>query len=235
MSAVVSERLLIVDDDVALRQELGTSLAAHRYSVLEASDGQTALQLAGQLRPDAIILDVDLPDITGFEVTVRLRARTWTPILILSASQDEQSVVHALDLGADDYLTKPFRFNELLARLKAALRRKHSPVTLGLLHCGPLTMDQDARVVWVEGQTVALTPHEFSILQVLMQNQGRVVTHAQMVQAIWGPDSPKHKRLLRVHVCDIRRKLERFGNLAEYLCNKPGVGYLLAAPSDLET
>lgn len=224
------ESVLVVDDDPSLRQLLRISLEAHGYGVDEAGSGTAALELARALGPDAVLLDLGLPDMSGLEVARRIRGWTWVPIVVLSVQDDEATVVEALDSGADDYLSKPFRVNELLARLRASLRRKHASISRGTLACGLLSLNQDARSVWVNGVEVRLTPNEFSVLQVLMQNEGRVMTHKQILGAVWGDESMYETQILRVHISNLRKKLERFDSLAQYIRNEPGVGYRLLAP-----
>lgn len=222
--------VLVVDDDFSLREFLKISLQAHGYQTLEAPTGEQALELAASVLPDAVLLDIGLPDGSGLEVTRSLREWTSIPILVVSVRDDEETIVQALDGGADDYLSKPFKVNELLARLRAALRRKGSILQEATLVCGVIVLDGDRRLVEVQGQRVALTPNEFSLLQVLMQNQGKVVTHKQLLRAVWGEKFLNEVQLLRVHVSNLRKKLEVFDGLPRYLSNEPSIGYRLSAP-----
>jgi len=227
-----SATLLVVDDEASLREFLSISLSAHNYKILEAGTGQEALQAAAQHKPDAILLDWGLPDISGVEVTRNLRQWTWIPILFVSVRDDEETIVNALDAGADDYLTKPFRLPELLARLRAALRRKPDRVSEGVLTCGQIRLDQDARTVNVSGHRINLTPNEFGILQQLLLNQGRVVSHRQLLNSVWGEGQTPETHILRVHVSNLRKKLEAFESLPEYITNEPGIGYRLTSPEE---
>lgn len=227
---MANSTVLVVDDDFSLREFLKISLQAHGYKTLEAPTGRQALELAATSLPDAILLDLGLPDGSGLEVTRSLREWTSIPILVVSVRDDEETIVQSLDDGADDYLSKPFKMNELLARLRAALRRKGTVLQEATLVCGAIVLDPDRRFVEVTGQRVALTPNEFSLLQVLMQNQGRVVTHKQLLRAVWGEKFLSETQLLRVHVSNLRKKLEVFEGLPRYLSNEPSIGYRLSAP-----
>ncbi len=224
--------VLVVDDDAALREFISISLSAHSYRVLQADCGEEALRSVRSHNPDAILLDWGLPDLSGVEVTRQLRQWTWTPILFISVRDDEETIVSALDAGADDFLNKPFRLPELLARLRAALRRKPGAVYEGVLRCGEIVLDRDSRVVTVSGQRANLTPNEFAILMQLMLNQGRVVSHRKLINAVWsGADEPD-THILRVHMSNLRKKLEAFEGLAEYITNEPGIGYRLSYSED---
>ncbi len=230
-----SATVLVVDDESPLREFLNISLTAHNYRVIEADCGEGALEAVRQHSPDAVLLDWGLPDISGVEVTRELRTWTWTPVLFVSVRDDEETIVNALDAGADDYLTKPFRLPELLARLRAALRRKPGQVTEGVLRCGKITLDRDTRTVQVADNRINLTRNEFGILQQLMLNQGRVVSHRQLIHAVWGESQAPETHLLRVHLSNLRKKLEAFESLPEYITNEPGIGYRLSAPEEPTT
>ena len=224
--------ILVVDDEGPLREFLNISLAAHNYRMIEADCGEAAIQAVQAHKPDAILLDWGLPDMSGVEVTRALRKWTWTPILFVSVRDDEETIVSALDAGADDYLTKPFRLPELLARLRAALRRKPGTVSEGVLRCGKISLDQDSRNVTVAGNRINLTPNEFGILQQLMLNQGRVVSHRQLLHSVWGEAQAPETHILRVHLSNLRKKLEAFDSLPEYITNEPGIGYRLTPPEE---
>ena len=230
LSKEESKTVMVVDDDFALRQFLRISLSAKGYRVLEAECGSEALHLAQQSKPDAILLDLGLPDMSGLEVARRLRTWTWTPLLVVSVQDEESVTVEALDIGADDYLTKPFKLNELLARLRASIRRSHLLHSEGIMSCGAISLDQDRRMVTVKGCRVSLTPNEYSILQFLMQNEGRVLTHRQLLEKVWGPEFVNETQLLRVHISNLRKKIEGFESLPQYIGNEPGVGYRLSVP-----
>jgi len=224
--------ILVVDDDAPLREFISISLSAHSYNVLQADCGEEALRQVRTLNPDAVLLDWGLPDLSGVEVTRQLRQWTWTPILFVSVRDDEETIVSALDAGADDFLNKPFRMPELLARLRAALRRKPGVVYEGLLRCGEIVLDRDARAVTVGGQRANLTPNEYGILLQLMLNQGRVVSHRKLIHAVWGDAEGPDTHSLRVHVSNLRKKLEAYESVAGYITNEPGIGYRLTSPED---
>lgn len=226
----MNQTILVVDDDPALREFLKISLESRGYEALEAAHGTSALELTRKHDPDALLLDLGLPDMSGLEVIRHLRDYMSTPILVISVEDAEEVVVQALDGGADDYLTKPFRLSELLARLRAALRRQPHLLKTAPLQCGPLCLDPESREVKVSDHSVSLTPNEFSILKILVENQGRVVTHKHLLRAVWGEAYLEETQLLRVHVSNLRRKLEAFQELAHYLRNEPSIGYRLSPP-----
>lgn len=221
-------RVLIVDDEPAIRRFLRTSLGAHGYSVHEASSGNEALQVVAAVRPDAIILDLGLPGIAGLEVTRCLREWTQTPIIILSVESDETAKIAALDAGADDYLTKPFSTGELLARLRVVLRRSAKRDGEPVFVTGDLVVDLTAHTVCLRGAEVQLTPTEYSLLKLLVVNANKLLTHRQLVREIWGGahyEGAQH--LLRVNISNLRRKLESDPARPRYIVTEPGVGYRL--------
>lgn len=219
-----SEKLLIVDDEDAIRKFLRIALTGEGYEVLEASTGQQAVELVRERQPDAVLLDLGLPDLDGLEVTRQVRLWSWVPILFVSVNEDERLKIEAFDAGADDYLCKPFSVDELMARLRAALRRKHILPQGGRLRCGLLVLDQDAREVLVGHERVNLTKNEFAVLQVLMQRQGKLVSHRQLLQEVWGPGYEQDTHMLRVNISNLRKKLE-IGDSPRYLVNEQGIGY----------
>jgi two-component system, OmpR family, KDP operon response regulator KdpE len=223
--------VLIVEDDAQVRRFLRTSLPAHGFRVLEAEDGGQALRLAAQYVPEIVLLDLGLPDLDGLEVLQKLRAWSRAPIVVLSARGQERIKVEALDAGADDYLTKPFGFPELLARLRVALRRAQYPAQSGgRFVCGYLQIDFEARRVISDGNEVHLTPIEFRLLTVLARHAGKVVTQKQLLTEVWGPHSVEHGEYLRVYMTHLRRKLEPGEGRARIFRTEAGVGYRLECP-----
>jgi two-component system, OmpR family, KDP operon response regulator KdpE len=223
-------RVLIIDDEVGIRRFLRTSLSAHGYSVHEASSGDEALQVVPAVRPDVIILDLGLPGIGGTEVTRCLREWTQTPIIILSVEGEESAKIAALDAGADDYLTKPFGPGELLARIRATLRRTTKPEGEPVFLTGDLRVDLAAREVRLRDAEVQLTPTEYSLLKTLVVHANKLLTHGQLVREVWGGahyEDAQH--LLRVNISNLRRKLETDPARPQYILTEPGVGYRLRA------
>ncbi len=222
-----SVRVLVVDDEPAIRRFLRTSLTAHGYTVFEASGGQEALTEVIAHRPDVILLDLGLPDIDGIDVTRRLREWSPIPIIILSVRGQEEDKIAALDAGADDYLTKPFGIGELLARLRATLRRTAAPAAEPVYTVDALTVDLARRVVTVAGREPQLTPTEYDLLRVMVNNAGKVMTHRQLLRQVWGMGYEQETHLLRVNVSNLRRKLEPDPARPQYILTEPGVGYRL--------
>ena len=220
-------RVLIVDDERAIRRFLNAALTAHGYDVFEATTGEDALAAAVTRRPDLIILDLGLPGIDGIEVTQRLREWSQVPILVLSVREWEGDKVNALDAGADDYLTKPFGIGELLARMRVALRRATQPQAMPLFRVGDLAVDLARRSVTFAGEEIALTPTEYDLLRVLVQNAGKVLTHNHLLRQVWGPGYGGELHLLRVNVSNLRRKIEPIPGRPRYIVTEPGVGYRL--------
>jgi two-component system KDP operon response regulator KdpE len=222
--------ILVVDDEAAIRRFLRVSLSAHGYGVAEAVNGEEALAQAVAHEPDLIILDIGLPDVNGVEVTRRLREWSDVPIVILSVLGSEADKVQALDAGADDYVTKPFGLAELLARMRAAIRRMRSGAPGPLFTTDELVVDLARRAVTVRGQPVHLTPNEYELLRLLVTHAGKVLTHRQLLSQVWGNEQANDAHLLRVHVSNLRRKLERDAARPKYILTEPGVGYRLPAP-----
>ncbi|NLF00189.1 MAG: response regulator [Anaerolineales bacterium] len=218
-------RVLVVDDERAIRRFLQTALTAHGYDVVEAATGEEALTATVAQRPDLIILDLGLPGIGGVEVARRLREWTNLPILVLSVCDQEESKIEALDAGADDYLTKPFGIGELLARIRVAVRRASQPQGGPLFETGDLVVDLARRLVLRAGEQIALTPTEYDLLRVLVSNSGRVMTHSQLLNRVWGPGYQGELHLLRVNVSNLRRKIEPVPSRPSIIVTEPGVGY----------
>ncbi len=215
---------LIIEDEIQMRRLLRVGLEGAGYKVGEASDGQQGLQEIVYQRPDVVLLDLGLPDMDGVEVLKRLREWSHVPVVVLTVREDEHDKVRALDAGADDYLTKPFSTAELLARLRAVQRRAPEAQEEPVFVCGDLTMDFVARTVAVKGREVHLTATEYSLLHELVRHAGKVVTHKQLLRAVWGPQAETQSQYLRVYITHVRQKLESAGRLIR---NEPGVGYRL--------
>jgi two-component system KDP operon response regulator KdpE len=225
-------KILVVEDDDSVRRVLASTLPAHGFDVLEAATAADALRDAAQYVPDVVLLDLGLPDVDGIEVTKRLREWTTMPIVVLTARGQEAAKVDALDAGADDYVTKPFGFPELLARLRVALRhgtRSAGVAPDAVFQTGPLRVDLGRRQVLVDGTEVHLTPTEYKLLVVLVKNAGRVVTHRQLLREVWGPLSPEQNRYLHVYMTYLRRKLEPNASRSRLFETEAGVGYRLRA------
>jgi len=218
--------VLVVDDEPQFLRALETNLRGAGYEVETATTMQEALIAAGLRPPDAVILDLLLPDGTGTEVCRELRAWTEVPIVLVSAVGDEAEKIAALDAGADDYVTKPFAMGELLARLRAALRRA-GPTGDPVLEVGPIRLDLDKQSVTVDGRAVHLTPHEYRILRLLALNPGKLLTHRAILQEVWGPAYGAESNYLHVYVSQLRRKLEPDPSRPQYLVTEPGAGYRL--------
>jgi two-component system KDP operon response regulator KdpE len=220
-------KVLLVDDDATLRRTLGIGLRAEGYDVLIAADGRTALQALREDRPDVVVLDLGLPDVSGVEVLRQLRAWSTTPVVVLSARAESPEKVQALDLGADDYVTKPFGMEELLARLRVATRRAGSD--LPVLETDDLVVDLPARRVTKDGNVVRLTPTEWGILEMLVRTPGRLVSQQDLLHQVWGPTYGKETNYLRVYVGGLRKKLEDDPASPRHLITEPGMGYRFEA------
>lgn len=219
-------RVLVVDDEPQFARALATSLRGGGYEVETAGTAKDALTAAGLNPPDAFVVDLRLPDGSGREVTRELRTWSEAPIIVVSAVGDEDEKIAALDAGADDYVTKPFAIGELLARLRAALRRA-GPAGEPVLEVGPIRVDLDAHTVTVNGERVHLTPHEFDLLRVLAQHPGKLLTHRALLHEVWGPAYGDESNYLHVYVSQLRRKLEPDAARPRHLLTEPGAGYRL--------
>ena len=220
-------RVLIVDDEIAIRRFLRTSLQANGYTVYEASNGDAALVEVVNRRPDLVILDLGLPGMDGLEVTRQLREWSHVPILVLSVKDQERDKIAALDAGADDYLTKPFGVGELMARMRVAIRHANKPANEPIFKSGELTVDLANRVVTVNDEEVSLTPTEYELLRILVLNAGKVLTHHQIIRALWGEGYRNETHLLRVNISNLRRKIEPDPSRPRHIVTEPGVGYRL--------
>jgi two-component system KDP operon response regulator KdpE len=224
-------KILIVEDERPLRRLLRATLVSHGYAAIEAADAREAIAMATQHNPDLVLLDLGLPDRDGLEVTKEMREWSSAPIIVLSARGRESDKVEALDQGADDYLTKPFGMEELLARVRVALRRSsgRDPSESNEIAVGPLKVDLASHEVRVRGELVHLTPIEFRLLVLLAKNAGRVMTHRQILHDVWGPQTENQTHYLRVYMTHLRRKLEVDPARPQLLLNEPGVGYRMRA------
>jgi two-component system KDP operon response regulator KdpE len=223
-------RVLVVDDERQILRALEMKLRNAGYTVDTAATAKEALAQAAMRPPEAVILDVLLPDGNGTDVARELRKWSSAPILVLSAVGEEREKIAALDAGADDYVTKPFSGDELLARLRAALRRT-APSGNPVLEIGDLRIDREKRSVTRNGEPVALTPTEWDLLRLLAENEGKLLTHPAILRAIWGPAYREESNYLHVYVSHLRRKIEPDPARPRYLLNQPGVGYRLVSPS----
>jgi two-component system KDP operon response regulator KdpE len=219
-------RILVVDDEVQLRRALKRTLDGHGYAVREAEDGATALQEFEAFRPDVVLLDLMLPDMSGVDVCRELRRNYVTPIIVLSVVGDEQAKVAALDEGADDYLAKPFGSDELLARIRVALRRgSTNRAQQATIVAGDLNIDLERRTVRLRGEEVHLTPTEYSLLKYLATNAGKVLTHPMILRAVWGADYAEDAQILRTYINQLRAKLGDDPAAPRFIRTDPGVGY----------
>jgi two-component system, OmpR family, KDP operon response regulator KdpE len=219
-------RILVVDDEAQIRRALATNLRARNYDVDLAESGEQALQLAADHHPDLVLLDLGLPGIDGVDVVEGLRVWTDVPIIVLTVRSEESDKVQALDAGADDYVTKPFGMNELLARMRAALRRNASAGTDdATVTTGGLVFDFTDKRVHRDDAEVHLTPTEWGLVEQLVRNRDRLVSQRQLLQAVWGPDYGTEANYLRVHMANVRRKLEVDPSRPRHFVTEPGMGY----------
>lgn len=220
-------RILVIDDELAIRRFLHTVLSAEEFFLQEAENGHAGLAAAAAGRPDIILLDLGLPDIDGIEVIRRIREWSNVPIIVLSVRERENDKVAALDAGADDYLTKPFGMAELMARVRAALRRCLQQVPEPVFTSGGLQVDLTLRRVTVGGSEVLLTPTEYDILRLFVSHAGKVLTHSQILKQVWGIAYLEQPHVLRVNISNLRRKLEADPSRPRHIITEPGVGYRL--------
>jgi two-component system KDP operon response regulator KdpE len=219
-------RVLVVDDERSIRRFLNASLGS-QFVILEAESGEATLSAAASEHPDIILLDLKLPDMDGVEVTRRLREWSQVPIIILSVREQEKDKIAALDAGADDYLTKPFGVGELMARLRAALRRSAQTENAPIFTTGNLLVDLNQREVRVDEKPVALTPTEYDLLRIMVKHAGKVLTHDQLLRAVWGTAYESETHMLQVNISNLRRKVELDPARPAYIVTEPGVGYRL--------
>ena len=224
--AELNLRVLVVDDERSIRRFLKVSLGS-QFVVLEAASGEEALSAVANEHPDVVILDLGLPDIDGVEVTRRLREWSQIPIIIVSVREQEQDKIAALDAGADDYLTKPFGVGELMARLRVALRRSAQVDDEPVFASGNLVVDLNQREVRLNEQPILLTPTEYDLLRTLVRHAGKVLTHDQLLRAVWGTAYESETHMLQVNISNLRRKIEPDPSRRTYIVTEPGVGYRL--------
>jgi two-component system, OmpR family, KDP operon response regulator KdpE len=218
-------RILVIDDEGSIRRALRINLTARKYDVVTAADGASGLAAMARTRPDVLILDLGLPDMDGADVIKGIRGQTSTPIIVLSAAGQESTKVAALDSGADDYITKPFGMDELLARLRAAVRRASPAPDEPAVATEDFTVDLAAKRVARDGHDVRLTPTEWGLLEVLVRNRGQLVTQRQLLHEVWGEQYQTEGNYLRVYLARLRRKLEPDPSRPRYLLTEPGTGY----------
>jgi two-component system KDP operon response regulator KdpE len=223
--------ILVVDDESQIRRVLRATLSTSGYDVVEAKDGQEAIDMVIRERPDLILLDVNMPGMSGLEACSKIRLSYEGPIIMVTVRNSEQDKVVALDAGADDYVVKPFAIGELLARIRAALRRFSSEEPLPKIETPELSIDLERRIVDVRGQRVHLTPKEFDVLRTLVIQQGKPLTHKRVLQTVWGPDHGEETENLRVVINQLRKKLEKDPAHPRYILTEPWLGYRFQPPS----
>jgi two-component system, OmpR family, KDP operon response regulator KdpE len=219
------ERVLVVDDDPQIRRALATGLRGRGFDVSTADDGETALEQLADTAVDIVVLDLGLPGIDGVEVIQRLRSWSDVPVVVLSVREGQRDKVTALDAGADDYLVKPFGMPELLARMRAVVRRQQPPTTEPTLRFGELEIDQAKDIVRFEGEVMHLTPTERRLLRAMAANPGKLLTHGWLLEQVWGPGYLDESHLLRVYVQQLRQKLKDDPSRQRYIVTEPGLGY----------
>ncbi len=226
--------ILVIEDDTAIRRFLHIALTGQHYRVVEAATADAGLREFGLQAPDMVILDLGLPDRDGMDLVRDLRQLSQVPVLIVSARGQERGKIEALDAGADDYLTKPFGAGELLARVRVALRRAATTgqTSGNILTAGEITINRDARQVTVAGRMVHLTPHEYRLLMVLLRNVGKVLTHKQLLKAVWGTSQVFETHYVRVYMNQLRKKLEPDPSQPRYILTETGVGYRFNVPEE---
>lgn len=223
---MIAKKILVIDDEFQITRVLKRSLGAHRYDVRTASDGESGMDLFNDFHPDLVITDLSMPEMTGIEVCRSIRKKSDVPIIVLSVKGEEQTKVEALDAGADDYITKPFGMNELLARVRASLRRGPAePEQQTVVNIGDFTLDHSKRTVAVEGKEAHLTPKEFELLAYLIEHHDRVVTHRTLLSKIWGGDYTEQTEYLRVFIGNLRKKIEPTPSKPRYILTEPWIGY----------
>jgi len=227
---MTSASILVVDDEPQIRRTLRSTLSFRGYVITEASTGEEAIEAARKSKPDLILLDVNLPGISGIETCREIRSWSGIPIIMLTVRNAERDKVIALDAGADDYVTKPFGIEELLARVRASLRRHNAAEALPPFHSKEITVDFEERRVTVTGEEVHLAPKEFEVLKQLIAQQGKPVSHRRLLQAVWGPEYGEETENLRVVINQLRKKIEKDHSQPKFILTEPWVGYRFQPP-----
>lgn len=222
---MTNSRILVVDDEPQITRVLRTTLSAQRYDIRVANDGETALEIMKDWSPDLVITDVSMPNMDGLALCRELRTRSQIPIIVLSVKEDERTKIKALDFGADDYVTKPFNLNELVARVRAHLRRSPAADQLTQIQAGDFDIDLPGHVIKVRGNEVRLTPKEFELLVYLARHAGKVVPHRTLLAAVWGADHAQQSEYLRVFVGQLRKKIESETERRRYILTERWIGY----------
>ena len=225
-------RILVIDDEKQIIKFLRVSLGAHGFEIDEAVTGADGIARAAAGKPDVIIIDLGLPDMDGKTVVKTIREWSTTPIIVLSAREQEKEKVEAFDAGADDYVTKPFGIGELIARIRVAIRHSVTSENDPLLTCGKLAVDLNLHKVTMEGREVKLTPTEFAIIKLLAQHQGKVLTQKQLLKAVWGNEYTEDTHYVRIYIGQLRRKIEQNPTQPQYIITESGIGYRLISPSE---
>lgn len=229
---MTNARILVVDDEPQITRTLRTTLAVHRYDIRVANDGETALEIMKDWSPDLVITDVSMPNMDGLALCRELRTRSQVPIIVLSVKEDERTKVKALDFGADDYVTKPFNMNELVARVRAHLRRAPANEEPTTIEVGDFLIDLEGHVAKVGGNEVRLTPKEFELLVYLARHAGKVVPHRALLAAVWGSDHSEQSEYLRVFVGQLRKKIESEHQRKRYILTERWIGYRFIPEGD---
>ena len=222
--------ILVVDDEPQIRRVLRATLSSNGYDIIEAKDGQTAIEMVIRERPDLILLDVNMPDMTGLEACSKIRLSFPGPIIMVTVRNSEPDKILALDSGADDYVVKPFTMGELLARIRAALRRSATDEPLPKIETRDLNVDLEKRKVEVRGERIHLSPKEFDVLRLLIIQKGKPLTHRKILQTVWGPDHGEETENLRVVINQLRNKIEKDAARPRYVLTEPWLGYRFQFP-----
>ena len=230
---MTAKRILVVDDEFQITRVLKRSLGAHRFDVRTAADGESGLDLVRDFQPDLVITDLSMPEMSGIEFCREIRKMSDVPIIVLSVRGEEQTKVEALDAGADDYITKPFGMNELLARVRAALRRSPDAEPAGTFDAGDFRVDINGHQIFLNGEPIHLTPKEFELLSYMLSNHDRVLTHRALLAKVWGTEYTEQTEYLRVFIGNLRKKVEPDPSKPRYIVTEPWVGYRFVASSSL--